>query len=59
MKHKDEASRSIVVQVQSSNSYKELYSYCNLHGTVNQMLHYSVGVDPMVCCTYSSICFFN
>lgn len=43
-----QAKRSILVQVQSSQSYKELHSYCSTIGTVKQMLHYTVGVEPMV-----------
>lgn len=43
-----EATRSIVVQVQSAQSCKELYSYCSAFSTVKQMLHYSVGVEPLV-----------
>ncbi|VEN37626.1 unnamed protein product [Callosobruchus maculatus] len=44
---KEEAKRSVLVQVQSSQSCNELNSYCNSFGTVKQMLHYSVGVEPM------------
>ncbi|CAH0551556.1 unnamed protein product [Brassicogethes aeneus] len=43
----DEANRSILVQVHSSQSYKELYSYCNTFGNVKKMMHYSCGVEPM------------
>lgn len=42
-----QAKRSILVQVQSSLSHKELHSYCNTFGTVREMLHYYVGDDPM------------
>ncbi|XP_063908492.1 poly(A) RNA polymerase, mitochondrial-like [Zophobas morio] len=42
-----EARRSIVVQVQSSQSFKELHAYCSSVGSVKQMLHYTVGVEPM------------
>ncbi|RZC38102.1 poly(A) RNA polymerase, mitochondrial, partial [Asbolus verrucosus] len=42
-----EARRSIVVQVQSAQSFKELHSYCSSVGTVKQMQHYTVGVEPM------------
>lgn len=43
-----EAKRSILVQVQSSHSFKELYRYCNSIGKVKNMFHYSTGIDPMV-----------
>ncbi|XP_022909764.1 poly(A) RNA polymerase, mitochondrial [Onthophagus taurus] len=42
-----EAKRSIVVQVQSSKSHKELYSYCNDFGRIKKMFHYSAGVEPL------------
>ncbi|CAH2013914.1 unnamed protein product [Acanthoscelides obtectus] len=42
-----EAKRSLLVQVQSPQSYKELNSYCSIFGTVKQMFHYSVGVEPL------------
>jgi poly(A) RNA polymerase len=43
-----EARKSVLVQVQSAQSFKELHSYCSSIGTVQQMLHYTVGVEPMV-----------
>lgn len=43
-----EARKSIVVQVQSAQSYKELHSYCSTLGDVKQMFHYTVGVEPLV-----------
>lgn len=43
-----EAKRSILVQVQSSHSFKELHRYCNSIGTVKKMFHYSTGIEPMV-----------
>lgn len=42
-----EARRSILVQVQSAQSFKELHSYCSSVGNVKQMLHYTVGVEPL------------
>jgi poly(A) RNA polymerase len=42
-----EARKSVLVQVQSAQSFKELHSYCSSIGTVKQMLHYTVGVEPM------------
>ncbi|KAJ8963327.1 hypothetical protein NQ318_018798 [Aromia moschata] len=42
-----EAKRSIVVQVQSAQSFKELYTYCSSMGTVKCMFHYTTGVEPM------------
>nr|CAI5827084.1 unnamed protein product [Callosobruchus analis] len=42
-----EAKRSVLVQVQSAQSCNELNSYCNIFGTVKQMFHYCVGVEPM------------
>ncbi|EFA06440.1 poly(A) RNA polymerase, mitochondrial [Tribolium castaneum] len=44
---REEARRSILVQVQSAQSFKELHSYCNSVGNVRQMLHYTVGVEPL------------
>lgn len=44
-----EARRSILVQVQSSHSYKELYAYCNNIGKIKSMFHYQCGVEPLVC----------
>lgn len=43
-----EAKRSILVQVQSANSYKDLYNYCSSVGTVQEMYHYKAGIEPMV-----------
>lgn len=43
-----EARRSIVVQVQSEQSYKELHSYCNGIGTIHKMFHYTTGIEPSV-----------
>lgn len=45
---KTEARRSIIVQVQSEQSYKELYTYCSSIGSVKQMFHYTTGIEPMV-----------
>lgn len=45
---KSEARRSIVVQVQSEQSYKELHSYCNSIGIVHKMFHYTTGIEPLV-----------
>ncbi|XP_018567191.1 poly(A) RNA polymerase, mitochondrial isoform X2 [Anoplophora glabripennis] len=42
-----EARRSILVQVQSALSYKELHTYCSSIGTVRNMFHYTTGVEPM------------
>ncbi|XP_044264015.1 poly(A) RNA polymerase, mitochondrial [Tribolium madens] len=44
---RNEARRSILVQVQSAQSFKELHSYCNSVGNIKQMLHYTVGVEPL------------
>ncbi|XP_056645152.1 poly(A) RNA polymerase, mitochondrial [Diorhabda sublineata] len=44
---RSEAKRSIVVQVQSPQSFKELWSFCNSIGNVKCMLHYSIGIEPM------------
>ncbi|XP_063985370.1 poly(A) RNA polymerase, mitochondrial-like [Diachasmimorpha longicaudata] len=35
-----EAKRTVLIQVQSSDSYKDLYSYCSQFGTINTMHHY-------------------
>lgn len=45
---KDEAKRSIIVQVQSAHSFKELHAYCNQFGTINNMFHYTSGVEQLV-----------
>lgn len=45
---KEEARRSIIVQVQSEQSFKELHAYCSSIGTVNQMFHYTTGIEPAV-----------
>lgn len=42
-----QASRSILVQVQSAKSYNELYSYCSTIGEVKDMLHYSDNSEQM------------
>ncbi|CAG9821015.1 unnamed protein product [Phaedon cochleariae] len=42
-----EAKRSIIVQVQSAQSSKELQSYCDSIGTVQSMFHYTSGVEPL------------
>ncbi|XP_050503966.1 poly(A) RNA polymerase, mitochondrial-like [Diabrotica virgifera virgifera] len=44
---RSEARRSMVVQVQSTQSFKELYSYCNAIGKIKYMFHYSVGIEPL------------
>lgn len=43
-----EAKRSILVQVHSSQSFKDLHSYCSTLGNVKKMFHYTTGVEPMV-----------
>ncbi|XP_060536082.1 poly(A) RNA polymerase, mitochondrial [Cylas formicarius] len=43
---REQANRSILVQVQSADSYKELYSYCSTLGIVKDMFHYREGTDP-------------
>ncbi|KAJ8976310.1 hypothetical protein NQ317_010264 [Molorchus minor] len=42
-----EARRSLLVQVQSAQSFKELHTYCNSLGTVKYMFHYTVGMEPL------------
>lgn len=37
---KQEAERSIVVQVNSENSYQELFNYCSQYGAVKSAFHY-------------------
>ncbi|KAK4885962.1 hypothetical protein RN001_002233 [Aquatica leii] len=44
---RDQARKSILVQVQSTESFKELHSYCNSLGTVNQTFHYTTGAEQM------------
>lgn len=43
-----EASRSVLVQVQSAQSYKQLFTYCEPMGKVKRMFHYTEGPEPMV-----------
>ncbi|KAJ8941745.1 hypothetical protein NQ314_010289 [Rhamnusium bicolor] len=43
-----EARRSILIQVQSEQSYRELHTYCSSVGTVKHMFHYTTGIEPMV-----------
>ncbi|XP_034937966.1 poly(A) RNA polymerase, mitochondrial [Chelonus insularis] len=38
---KREAKRSVIIQVQSPDSYQDLYSYCAAFGAINQMKFYS------------------
>lgn len=45
---RSEARRSILVQVHSSQSFKDLHSYCSSVGNIKNMFHYSTGVEPMV-----------
>ncbi|ERL89575.1 poly(A) RNA polymerase, mitochondrial [Dendroctonus ponderosae] len=42
-----EASRSVLVQVQSAQSYKQLFTYCESMGKVKCMFHYTEGPEPM------------
>lgn len=51
---KEEAKRSIIVQVQSEQSYKELHAYCSSLGIVNHMFHYTSGLERLV--RYKKIC---
>ncbi|GLV46383.1 mitochondrial poly(A) polymerase [Carabus blaptoides fortunei] len=44
---KEQAQRSIIVQVQSAQSYRELHAYCNQIGNVKYMFHYTSGVEPL------------
>ncbi|XP_046398388.1 poly(A) RNA polymerase, mitochondrial-like [Ischnura elegans] len=44
-KKRDEAERSILVQVQSAMSHPELYSYISQFASVEQMYHYSFSDD--------------
>lgn len=43
-----EARRSILVQVHSSQSFKDLHVYCSSIGSIKNMFHYTTGVEPMV-----------
>lgn len=45
---KEEAKRSIIVQVQSAHSFKELHAYCDQFGVVINMFHYTSGVEQLV-----------
>uniref|UniRef100_A0A1Y1L842 Uncharacterized protein n=1 Tax=Photinus pyralis TaxID=7054 RepID=A0A1Y1L842_PHOPY len=44
---RNQAKRSILVQVQSMESYKELYSYISTLGNVHEMLHYVTSTDQL------------
>ncbi|XP_023024830.2 mitochondrial poly(A) polymerase [Leptinotarsa decemlineata] len=44
---RSEAKKSIIVQVQSANSFKELHNYCSSIGKVEGMFHYTSGVEPL------------
>ncbi|KAF2880896.1 hypothetical protein ILUMI_25272 [Ignelater luminosus] len=44
---RSEASKSVLVQVQSAQSYKELHSYCSTFGTVNNIFHYTAGGEQL------------
>lgn len=50
-----EAQRSILVQVQSAQSAKELHSYCASFGKVRNMLHYTAGTESMVRCVQKHV----
>uniref|UniRef100_A0A1B0CAQ6 Putative polya rna polymerase isoform x2 n=1 Tax=Lutzomyia longipalpis TaxID=7200 RepID=A0A1B0CAQ6_LUTLO len=41
-KRRKEASRSVVVQVYSENSYPELHSYCSQFGQIKEAHHYAI-----------------
>ncbi|KAK5647273.1 hypothetical protein RI129_002165 [Pyrocoelia pectoralis] len=44
---REQAKRSILVQVQSTESCKELSSYCSTMGKIQQMLHYTTTSDQL------------
>ncbi|XP_066253615.1 poly(A) RNA polymerase, mitochondrial isoform X1 [Euwallacea similis] len=44
---RSQASRSVLVQVQSAQSYKELSTYCESIGKVKNIFHYSEGPEAM------------
>ncbi|XP_050301196.1 poly(A) RNA polymerase, mitochondrial isoform X2 [Anthonomus grandis grandis] len=44
---REQASRSVLVQVQSAQSHKQLFTYCNSLGKVDNMFHYSEGPEPL------------
>ncbi|CAG9766191.1 unnamed protein product [Ceutorhynchus assimilis] len=44
---REQAARSILVQVQSEQSYKQLFTYCESIGKVKNMFHYSEGPEPL------------
>lgn len=43
-----QATRSLLVQVQSAQSYKQLFTYCESMGKVENMFHYCEGPEPLV-----------
>ncbi|XP_046420261.1 poly(A) RNA polymerase, mitochondrial isoform X1 [Neodiprion fabricii] len=42
-RRRDQARRSVLIQVQSENSSYELYDYCSQFGKVQEMHHYKIG----------------
>ncbi|KAF5276972.1 hypothetical protein FQA39_LY18526 [Lamprigera yunnana] len=46
-KRREQAKKSILVQVQSVESFKELYAYCSIYGKINQTFHYTTNVDQL------------
>lgn len=50
---RSEAKRSILVQVHSSQSFKDLHSYCSSIGDIKNMFHYTTGVEPMVMLSFA------
>ncbi|XP_025835229.1 poly(A) RNA polymerase, mitochondrial isoform X2 [Agrilus planipennis] len=42
-----QAKQSILVQVQSKKSYKELETYCSQYGAIKEMFHYKAGKEPL------------
>lgn len=45
-RRKSEADKSIVVQVQSENSYQELFNYCSQFGKIRTAFHYKTPTGP-------------
>lgn len=44
-RRRDEAVRSILIQVNSENSYQELFSYCSQFGHIKSAFHYQITKD--------------
>jgi len=57
IKRRDEANRSILVQISSANLYEDLQSYCNQFGKISSIHYYEIKKNVCYCSLFNYIIF--